>query len=96
MLQKIIILFAFIGLVFLRAEKKCQDFLSYGLFDREQIIELVKEASLLEGGIAVSHGYFENDTELTIINKIPNRPNSSPITEIMKSVSLTGKYLNCV
>ena len=93
MIQKIIILFAFIGLVCLRAEKECQDFLSYGLSDREQIMELVKEASLLEGRIEVSHGYFENDTELTIINKMNTISKCFQLEEDSLNAYLSKSYI---
>ena len=60
MIQKIIILFAFIGLVFLRAEIDCQNFDSYDSFEREIIMKKVKKTALSKYAIKVSHPYFEN------------------------------------
>jgi len=69
MKQTIVILFL-LTIAFTATEKECREFYEYEPNDRENILARVKEASLLEGNIVVSHLYFENDDPNTIIKKI--------------------------
>jgi len=69
MKQTIVILFL-LTIAFTATEKECREFYEYEPNYRENILARVKEASLLEGNIVVSHLYFENDDPNTIIKKI--------------------------